>query len=229
MTPPRLIVFDCDGTLVDSQHIIVEAMGRAFDAHGLARLPRERVLSIVGLSLPIAVHRLLPEAHRSDVEAVSEAYKAAFGDLRRMPDHQEPLYPGTLDVLDELSARDDTLLGIATGKSRRGVDAILTRFDLHGRFITIQTADDNPSKPHPEMIRRALRESGAAANKTIMVGDTTYDMEMARAAGVGAVGVSWGYHQIDELHHAGAHTIVHGYEALPAALQQVMAMLETDA
>ena len=229
MTTPRLVIFDCDGTLADSQHIIVEAMGRAFDAHGLARLPRERVLSIVGLSLPIAIHRLLPDSHLDVVEAVSEAYKAAFGVLRRDPAHHEPLYPGCLDTIAVLAARTDTVLGVATGKSRRGVDALFERFDLAGHFVTIQTADDNPSKPHPEMIRKAMREAGAVASRTIMVGDTTFDMAMARAAGVGALGVSWGYHGVAELHETGAHAIVTGYDAMAGALDALFRRLETQA
>ena len=152
MPSPRLVIFDCDGTLVDSQHMIVEAMGRAFDVHDLPRLPRETVLSIVGLSLPIAVHRLLPDAPRDRVTGVSEAYKQAFGELRRDPAHHEPLYPGALEAIAALVDRPDVLLGIATGKSRRGVDGIFERFGLAPHFVTVQTADDNPSKPHPEMI-----------------------------------------------------------------------------
>jgi len=229
MPSPRLVIFDCDGTLVDSQHMIVEAMGRAFDVHDLPRLPRETVLSIVGLSLPIAVHRLLPDAPRDRVTGVSEAYKQAFGELRRDPAHHEPLYPGALEAIAALVDRPDVLLGIATGKSRRGVDGIFERFGLAPHFVTIQTADDNPSKPHPEMIRRAMAETGTAAPRTIMVGDTTFDMEMARAAGVGALGVSWGYHPRADLDDSGAHTIIDGYEALTGALDRLFARLEDEA
>lgn len=227
--PLRLVVFDCDGTLVDSQHMIVEAMGLAFDAHAIPRLPRGKVLSIVGLSLPIAVQRLLPEASASKVNAVSNAYKEAFGVLRRDPGQAEPLYPGTAETIRSLAARQDVLLGIATGKSRRGVDHLLERFELTDLFVTIQTADDNPSKPHPEMLRRAMGEAGADSVSTVMVGDTTFDMEMARAASAGAVGVSWGYHAVPELVSCGAHAIVHGYEALPPALDALFEERERDA
>jgi phosphoglycolate phosphatase len=225
---PRLVIFDCDGTLVDSQHMIVEAMGRAFERHGLRRLQRERVLSIVGLSLPLAIQRLLPAESADLVATVSDAYKQAFGDLRRQPEHQEPLYPGAADALDALLAAPDVVLGIATGKSRRGVDGVLERYDLGGHFVTIQTADDNPSKPHPEMIRRAMAEAGVEAERTVMVGDTTFDMDMAQAAGTGALGVAWGYHPVADLAASGAHAIVTGYEQLGGALDDIFRQLETE-
>lgn len=204
----KLVIFDCDGTLVDSQHIIVTAMTRAFDAHGLVPPPRDQVLSIVGLSLPIAVARLMPDADASLVATVSDAYRDAFGDLRRGQNHNEPMFPGALDAIQQLAARPDVVLGVATGKSRRGVAALFERFEIAPHFVTIQTADTHPSKPHPSMILTAMAEAGAEAARTVMIGDTTYDIEMARAAGVGAIGVSWGYHPSVALEAAGAHVIV---------------------
>lgn len=203
----NLVIFDCDGTLVDSQHIIVAAMTRAFEGEGLEPLPAQTVLSIVGLSLPLAVARLLPHASTETVEAVSEGYRSAFGVLRRNPAHHEPLYPGLLEIIHDLSARDDVLLGVATGKSVRGVTALFERMDLSDHFFTIQTADTHPSKPHPSMLLTAMGEAGVAPDATIMIGDTTYDMEMARAADVCALGVGWGYHPSDALAAAGAHAV----------------------
>lgn len=207
MSDLKLVIFDCDGTLVDSQHFIVEAMNMAFRAHGLDILPRERVLSGVGLSLPLAIETLLPDESPETITAVSNGYREAAGALRARPASHEPLYDGIAQVIDTLSQRNDTVLGIATGKSVRGVDRLLAHMSWEGHFITIQTADTNASKPHPEMIDTAMREAGAGPENTIMIGDTTFDMRMARNAGVTALGVSWGYHPVEALHRDGAHDV----------------------
>ena len=219
----KLVIFDCDGTLVDSQHLIVEAMNRAFEASGVDPLGREEVLSIVGLSLPLAIERLLPE-HPSDIiRRVHEGYRTAFGELRRDPANHEPLYEGIEAVIRGLGERDDVLLGVATGKSLRGVEALFERLSLTDHFVTVQTADFHPSKPHPSMIETAKREAGVEAAQTIMVGDTTYDMEMARLAGVGALGVAWGYHPIEALVAAGAHDISEAAASLIGQADRLLA------
>lgn len=218
----NLVIFDCDGTIVDSQHMIVAAMDRAFGAHGLEVLPRTRTLSIVGLSLDQAIGRLLPTADASLIERVAQDYKAAFFELRRDPAHHEPLYPGAIEAIRALSARPGTVLGVATGKSRRGVDAIFERAGLHPHFVTIQTADGHPSKPHPSMIRTAIQETGATAAETVMIGDTTFDIEMAKNAEVASIGVTWGYHPVDHLQLAGAHAIVAAYEDLIPAIDRIL-------
>ena len=219
----NLIIFDCDGTIVDSQHIIVAAMDHAFAKNGMAILPRTQTLSIVGLSLNAAIARLLPQADLGFIELVAADYKGAFGALRRDPVHHEPAYPGAIETIRALSARDDVVLGLATGKSRRGVAAIFDRFDLHPHFVTIQTADSHPSKPHPSMIEMAMQEAGATAASTVMIGDTTFDVEMARNANVAGIGVSWGYHPVDELKLAGAHAIVDSYDQLLPAIDRLLA------
>lgn len=204
----KLVLFDCDGTLVDSQHVIVAAMTDAFAGEGLMAPAREAIVGVVGLSLDIAVARLAPAG--SDIERVdrlSEAYKAAFAALRSRPDHAEPLYPGVRAALERLAARDDVRIGIATGKSRRGVATLLEREGLASLFHTIQTADTHPSKPHPSMILCAMDETDARPQETVMIGDTTFDMEMARGAGTAALGVAWGYHPADALWQAGAHHV----------------------
>lgn len=204
----KLVVFDCDGTLVDSQHMIVAAMERAFAGFGLPAPGRQDVLSVVGLSLDQAVKRLMPIAEAGDVGALAEAYKAAFGDLRRDKAHAEPLYPGVRDALQALVRQPDVVLGVATGKSRRGLAAVLEREGLADLFVTLQTADTHPSKPHPAMLLAAIAEAGADAGRTLMIGDTTYDIGMARDAGARAIGVAWGYHPVEELTAAGAHRIL---------------------
>lgn len=219
---PKLVIFDCDGTLVDSQHAIVAAMTDAFVSEGLPVPARERVTSVVGLSLGIAVARLVPDG--SDLERVdrlTEAYKAAFSARRSRPDHAEPLYDGVREALDRLAARGDVLLGIATGKSRRGLDAVLQREGLANIFTTIQTADTHPSKPHPSMILTAMSETDAAPHDTVMIGDTTFDIEMAREAGTTAIGVSWGYHSEDALRAAGAHHVTANCSELERTLDQM--------
>lgn len=225
-----LVLFDVDGTLIDSQHMITAAMTRAFVHCGRAAPSRADTLGVVGLSLDIAMARLLGRPEVDDeARALSAAYKDAFFDLRTSAAHQEPLYPGARAALDALAGRDDVLLGLATGKSRRGVRAILDLHDLHGRFVTIQTADENPSKPHPGMILRALAETGVMPERAVIVGDTSYDVEMAEAADVAAIGVSWGYHAPAALTRAGAVTVLHHFDDLVPALTSRFAWSPRDA
>lgn len=207
----KLVIFDVDGTLVDSQAHILAAMQHAFDAQGLPCPDRGAVLSIVGLSLPEAFARLAPDHDR---HALAEGYKGAFGTLRA--EGMSPLYPGARAVLDRLAARDDLMLGVATGKSQRGLRHVFDAHDLHGHFITRQTADDHPSKPSPAMIHAALREAGVDARDAVMIGDTSYDIDMGKAAGVRTVGVRWGYHPVEQIAHA--DSLIDRFEALDAVL-----------
>jgi phosphoglycolate phosphatase len=208
----KLIVFDVDGTLVDSQHLIVEAQRRAFSEHGLEAPPRKDALSVVGLSLPDAFRRLVGEA--GPIESLSHSYRRAFQALRVDPDYEEPLFPEMAELVERLHRRDDIQLGIATGKSRRGVDHLVDKHGWQRWFATIQTADDAPSKPDPTMLLQAMAEAGAEPSMTVMIGDTTYDMMMARDAGVAAIGVGWGYHAPGALFSAGAVTVVDTSTAL---------------
>jgi phosphoglycolate phosphatase len=223
MPAPKLVIFDCDGTLVDSQHAIVGAMTDAFLSESLEAPPRDRIVSVVGLSLAIAVARLVPEeTELARIDRLAEAYKAAFAARRMRPDHHEPLFDGVRETIARLAARDDVILGIATGKSRRGVAAVLEREGWNALFATVQTADTNPSKPHPAMIHAAIDETAAATSDTVMIGDTTYDVEMAREAGTAAIGVTWGYHAEDALRAAGAHRISADCAELEQALDQIL-------
>ena len=211
-----LILFDVDGTLVDSQNLIVAAQQEAFRALGLQPPSRERSLSIVGLSLVEAFTTLA--GARAPVQELAQAYRDAVHRMREEPEDREPLYEGAGALVAELAARDGVRLGIATGKPRRGVDHLLRRKRWRGLFATIQTADDAPSKPDPTMLRQAMREVDAPPSATVMIGDTSFDMAMARAAGVRAIGVSWGYHQVAALREAGAEIIVDRVDRLPEAL-----------
>jgi phosphoglycolate phosphatase len=217
--PLRFAIFDVDGTLVDSQGAIVAAMTAAFDTVGLQVPDRGAILGIVGLSLGHAMLRLVPDATDKQRDALEEAYRAAYFEHRAREGaaRSAPLYPGALEVLERLGRVPDLLLGIATGKSRRGLNALLAGHGMERMFVTTQVADDHPSKPHPSMIETALRETGVLAENAVMIGDTRFDMDMARAAGVTGIGVSWGYHP-GALLGAGAMKVIHEFSDLPGAL-----------
>ena len=201
-----LVVFDCDGTLVDSQHAIVAAMARAFAEHDLAQPPAAAVRRIIGLNLDEAMAALAPEIDDARHHSLAEAYKAEFFRQRQSGEFTDPLYPGAMEIL--ALAETGAMLGVATGKSQRGLRAVLDRHGLRARFATLQTADDAPGKPNPGMLLNAMAEAGACPEETVMIGDTTFDMTMARAANVAAVGVAWGYHEAQELDDAGAAAMV---------------------
>jgi phosphoglycolate phosphatase len=222
----KLVILDCDGTLVDSQNGICAAMDHAFGTHGLNPPARAATLAIVGLSLPEAFAALAPE-HGDEIRArLIETYKQAFVEVKRIPALHEPLFDGIAAAIEHLSGRDDVLLGIATGTSRRGIDRLFAREDWAHRFHTVQTADNHPSKPHPAMILAAMADAGAEPRETLMIGDTTFDMEMARAAGVGALGVAWGYHRADTLAAAGAYAVVQRGAELAGAVDAFFARRE---
>ena len=221
MSDLRLVIFDVDGTLVDSQAEIMAAMEMSFAANGLPTLPRTAVLSIVGLSLDVAFRQLCPDADDVLLASLVQAYKDAFNALRGADGTAEksPLFPGALAVLDTLAGQDNTLLAVATGKSRRGLDKLLERYGLTGMFHSEQVADHHPSKPNPSMILTALSELGIAQQRAVMVGDTTFDMDMARAAGVAKIGVSWGYHPAEMLR---PDILIDDFTALPGAIDTLL-------
>lgn len=217
----RLAIFDVDGTLVDSQAMIAASLTAAFEAEGLAVPERGRMMSIVGLSLVDAMAALAPDQEATAHERLAAAYKEAFWQHRANGEHTESLFPGAEDLLAKLRARGDVTLGIATGKSRRGVAHLIEKHGWDGWFATVQTSDDHPSKPHPSMVVTALAETGLAPAAAIMIGDTSFDIEMARAAGVGAAGVAWGNHKPAELTKAGAHTIANDFNELDRQLESL--------
>lgn len=209
----RLAVFDCDGTLVDGQGAVCDAMETAFAAASLPAPDRRDVRQIVGLSLPQAIRMLANEAREEQVAQAVDAYKASFFEARQQGRVHEPLFVGIVPLLDRLGASGWSL-AVATGKSNRGLRACITQHGLLDRFASLQGADHHPSKPHPAMLHIAMEEVLAAPDTTVMIGDTTYDIEMGRAAGTRAIGVAWGYHPPEALIEAGAEAVAETPEHL---------------
>jgi phosphoglycolate phosphatase len=222
-SPLRLVIFDVDGTLIDSQAFILAAMRRAFAAARRAAPSDSATLGIVGLSLPEAMEVLVPGIAAPERDSLAQLYKQSFLALRRESggEAQSPFYPGARDTLTRLDGAG-WLLSIATGKARRGLDHMLDAHGLRRLFVGTQTADDAPSKPHPGMVLNCLAATGTQAHRAVVVGDTEFDMAMARAAGARAVGVGWGYHGPDRLRAGGADTIVEDFAALDAVLDALL-------
>ena len=217
MSAIRLAVFDCDGTLSDGQAGVCHAMDTAFAVAGLPAPDQHQVRRIVGLSLPQAVRHLAPDAAPEQQAAAVEAYKAAFRASREDGSLREPLYPGIVDLLHRLHGHGWTL-AVATGKSDRGLAATLAANGLTQLFAATHTADRHPSKPHPAMLQAAMADTLAEPAQTVMIGDTVFDIDMAKAAGTRAIGVAWGYHEPAELLHAGAEPVAQDIAGLEALL-----------
>ena len=200
----RLAVFDYDGTLVDSQANIVRAMERTFADAKLPPPDPHAVRRVVGLSLVQAMEMLLPDAEAARHARLAEAYKRVFQQMRANSHlEQEPLFTGIPELLEQLR-NEGWLLAVATGKSDRGLQYTLEHHGIHDRFISLQTADRHPSKPHPSMLLQCLADAGVGPDAAAIIGDTVFDMGMGAAAGVRGIGVEWGYHDPGELLAAGA-------------------------
>lgn len=215
----RLVIFDCDGTLVDSQANICLAMEDCFTRAHLEPPDRHAIRRVVGLNLIQAMAVLRPDADAEAHQLLAEDYKNAFHRLRGAGLVEEPLYPGIAELVARLDA-DGWLLGVATGKSDRGLRMCLDRHGLSHHFVTLQTADHHPSKPHPAMLQAAMSEAGVGPEGTWMIGDTAFDIGMARAAGVRAIGVDWGYHEPEELVAAGAERVISSALELMSVLEE---------
>lgn len=222
MSEPWLIVFDVDGTLIDSQKTIVSAMQIAFRSVDLSAPSTEDVLSIVGLSLPEAMIGISPDLSQSEVDALVEAYRATFVKQREEGKGEAsiPLYEGARECLLRLNEVPNYVLGTATGKARRGLDVVVEAHKLHGLFATLQTSDLHPSKPHPAMLQTASAETGIAPERGIMIGDTSFDMEMGKAAGFTTIGVNWGYHSTERL-SAKADLVVSNFRELDSVIAEL--------
>jgi phosphoglycolate phosphatase len=202
--PRRLAVFDCDGTLIDSQRNIIRAVGETFARHRLESPTPDAIRRIVGLSLVEAMEALLPDADAPLHRSLAADYKTAFQRLRATAGlDPEPMFDGVRELLAQLHEAG-WLLAVATGKSDRGLALALAHHQIDHYFCSLQTADRHPSKPHPSMLNAALTETGTDPGSTFIIGDTVFDILMGQSAGVRPIGVDWGYHHRQDLHAAGA-------------------------
>ncbi|TFZ04037.1 HAD family hydrolase [Ramlibacter humi] len=204
-----LIAFDWDGTLYDSTKVIVRCIQRAVVDVGGA-LPTEQAAAyVIGMSLGQALARAAPDVPPEKYQELGQRYRHHYDQ------HQNDLslFDGVLPLLQELRARHHWL-AVATGKSRRGLDEVLRTEELHGVFDGSRTADETAGKPHPLMLQELMREFGAEPGRTLMVGDTTHDLEMARNAGCASVGVTYGAHEPDSFHELGPRHIAHSVRDL---------------
>ena len=216
----RLVLFDLDGTLIDSEALIVETVCAAFRSIE-EPLPSEALIrSVSGITARDAMVILAPGAAPDRVEQILESYRAQYG--LQAGTAREPLFPGAIEALDRLRAQSGTLVSVATGKGYRGAVTLLERHGIIDRFVSIETPDHNRGKPDPQMIATARSKTGASASQTVMIGDTVHDMRMAKAGGVGAIGVAWGYHEVDDLHEAGADVVIERFEQLDEAIDTLL-------
>jgi phosphoglycolate phosphatase len=216
----HLALFDCDGTLVDGQADHCNAMERAFSGAGLTALPRDVTRRVIGLSLLESMRVLAPREKEETHRTLVDGYKQAFGEMRGRGQISEPLYDGIVPLLHALE-HSGWKLGVATGKSDRGLKNCLENHGIINKFVTLQTADRHPSKPHPAMVYQAIAEAGSSAQNTVMIGDTSFDIHMGRAAGCKTIGVNWGYHSAKELHEAGADRIAESIDELRVHLEEM--------
>lgn len=204
----KLVLFDCDGTLVDSAHVIHRCMKASFEDHGFTQPSLSETKSIIGLSLHDAIEILLKDQKTSQLDKMVQDYKDHFFKIRTQENLLEPLYDGIREMLDQLRLQDELILGVVTGKSKRGLLAILEGHGLNDYFMPLRTADDCPSKPHPAMVNECCAEVGIDASATYVIGDSTFDMDMANHANAISIGVDWGYASVAELQNSNANHIV---------------------
>ncbi|MCY0146647.1 HAD-IA family hydrolase [Hoeflea sp. G2-23] len=214
----KLALFDCDGTLVDSAAVIHTCMERTFVDFGAARPTLDLTKSIIGLTLDLAIAQMLARPVDEEITAMTARYKEHFTLHRETGGAPEPAYDGILPLIDALAGRDDVILGVVTGKSRRGLDAILANHGMTKSFFVTRTADDCPSKPHPAMVLECCAHAGITPESTVVIGDAIYDMQMAVNAGARGIGVAWGYAPVDALHAAGARHVVNRADEIAALI-----------
>ncbi|MEE2746575.1 MAG: HAD-IA family hydrolase [Pseudomonadota bacterium] len=215
-----LVVFDCDGTISDSQKSIIDCMTLTFNKFGLVPPSPLDIKQIIGLNLNIAMNQLLPSGDVDLITELVKAYKENYIKEQSGKDPKVPLFPNARRTIIEMSARGWNL-GIATGKSKRGLKATLEAHDIFKYFCTIQTSDTSESKPSPQMLYQAMSETDMQPDNTVMVGDTTFDMEMAQNAGIKSIGVSWGYHEVSDIMRSGAIVIVDEFSSIHSAVERL--------
>lgn len=216
MTPFQLVVFDWDGTLIDSLARIVASMQSAAVDLGIEPRSRDAVHDIVGLALDDAIFRLHPELDANGIQFMHERYAHHYVEGDKIP---SPFFPGVPELLQQLHG-GGVLLSVATGKSRKGLDRIMQAHRVEPLFHSSRCADETRSKPEPDMLLEILDHHQVAAADAVMVGDTEFDLEMAQRAGVASVGVTWGAHDITRLQRHGPKICVDTVEALSQWLRR---------
>ena len=209
-----LIVFDWDGTLMDSAGAIVRAMQAATRDLGLAEIPEERARYVIGLGLGDALRHAVPDLDEASHPRMVERYRHHY----LSSDHELTLFDGVAEMIDTLAARGH-MLAVATGKSRLGLNRALVHSGLGAYFHATRCADECFSKPHPAMLEELMDELGAQPERTLMIGDTTHDLQMAVNAGCASVGVSYGAHEPDAFHELRPLHIAHSVRELHDWLQ----------
>lgn len=204
-----LIVFDWDGTLMDSTALIVSAIQAACRDMGVPEPDRERASYVIGLSLAGAMAAIAPELDQASQTRLAERYRYHF----LAHDHELALFDGARELLDELR-QEGYLLAVATGKARNGLRRVLASSGLDAVFDATRCADESFSKPHPAMLLELMDELGTLPDRTVMIGDTTHDLLMARNAGVGALAMSYGAHPVAELEAETPLAILHSIPEL---------------
>jgi len=216
----KLIIFDFDGTLVDSRSLIWESHRIVFSEFRLPLPSPADSLALVGKTLDLILAQLAGPA--APIRDMVKAYDLLLPQLRADPAFAEKPFDGIADLLSDLSSAPDAVLGMATGHTSLTVAPALAALRWRDFFRTIQAADMAPSKPHPAMLLQALAATGVKPENAIFVGDTTYDMEMARAAKVRSMGVGWGYHEAERLAAAGASRVAASVDELRDCLQALL-------
>ncbi len=206
-----LLVFDWDGTLMDSEAHIVECLAYAMEAVGLAPLPPEQLRQVIGLGLEQAIAGIMPGRDAVVIRRGVEAFRERFLSSRPTP---SALFPGVETVLETLAGRG-YLMAVATGKSRRGLEKVLRQTGLAHYFPVTRCADETRSKPHPQMLEEILTDLDTPPDRALVIGDTEYDLLMAANAGVPAIGVSYGVHDRQRLQRAGPLAILDRIAELP--------------
>jgi phosphoglycolate phosphatase len=216
----RLIIFDMDGTLVDTVGLIVETMSDAFTSIGEAAPDDLAIRGISGITLDDAIALLAPAADQKRHVELAASYRKHYRSRAGL--EREPLFKGAVEAIDRLRTKPGTILAIATGKGFQSATALLDAHGIRGHFHSVQTPSHNRGKPDPQMIETAMAQAGASKAETVMVGDTVHDMRMSRAAGVAAIGVAWGYHEREELRKAGADVVIESFDDLDHAIDKLL-------
>ena len=205
-----LVIFDWDGTLCDSTGRIVEAMQQAARTCDIPVPSPAAVRNVIGLGLPEALAELFPGQTPLQRETVRASYTEHFLTLDKVP---SGLFPDAMKVMESLRERGHAL-AVATGKGRAGLDRILGGLNLGDHFDATRCADETRSKPHPQMVHELLAELATPAAEAVVIGDSEYDLQMAAAAGVASIGVSWGVHDVERLSRQRPLEVVHRFADL---------------